>query len=225
MVGGEDRPVVGGEDRPVVGGEDRRTGGGEDRPTGGEDHPANGGNDCPTEGNKKRSGYQVDCTSKSEYATNFYLKPFEGKYFVIATDPEDPCMGAGRRASSNSQSVRAYTRAPQRYVHVTKDKLSARMVIDKKTAVFKLKSPHALDRKSHHPLSKSQWLPESTLGSQPYYILRRGSSFPSTKSKFMTVEKDEKGRQENNPLYGTITHKPGDDISSQLFILVPGHPT
>lgn len=33
--------------------------------------------------------YRIGCTSDRDVASNFYLKPFEGKYFLIATDPED----------------------------------------------------------------------------------------------------------------------------------------
>lgn len=176
--------------------------------------------------------YKVVGTSSPSLATNFYLKPFREKYFVIATDPEDPRIAkqldantvhktettASSRASHNSHAIRAYARTPQRFIHVTADKqLMGELVIDRKMGAFKLGSPH--DRKSYHPLSRSHWLPESTLGSQPYYIKLQESSFRSPS----TVLCGDYTSGGNMPV--TCQHSKDSRTHNQLFILEPGHPT
>ena len=109
---------------------------------------------------------------------SLYLKPFEEKYFLIATDPEDTRITQQlqeaeeaekshspnqlktekQHESTTSQSATAVNeRVPQRFVHLHREgghvHLSADMVIDKKAAAFKLKYPHRI--KSHQTLSRA----------------------------------------------------------------------
>ena len=58
--------------------------------------------------------------------------------------------------------------------------------------VFKLKN--AQDGKTH-PLSKSQWLPEAIMGSQPYILCRKGKPLSSKfnnnlKSVYINTDKE-----------------------------------
>ena len=128
-----------------------------------------------------------------------------------------------------------YARAPQRFVYMNpKNKhLSVKMVIDKKKSAFKLKDPHSRLTQS---LSKSQWLPEAALGSQPYFIQPRGSSYrhklvltmpegqPRTDMPERQPHTDMPERQPHTK--HVIAHVPSESIfHRQLFILEPGHPT
>ena len=228
----------------------------------------------PTEDGKGTLQYRITCTEDFEKACNFYLKPFEEKYFLIATDPEDmritqqlqevdkpeesrtpnqlkteeqhetttpqpatdpeeshTCtptqpttedqLDPEANAYKPPTAVRAYERVPQRFVHVRRMQdghvhLSAEMVIDKKTAAFKLKYPH--NQKSHHTLSKSQWLPEAALGSEPYFIYLQGSSFQHRNASVLSV--DPKDGQ-----YVITCRGHSDNIDTQLFVLKVGHKT
>jgi len=151
---------------------------------------------------------------------------------VIATDPEDPRIAkqldantvhktettASSRASHNSHAIRAYARTPQRFIHVTEDnQLMGELVINWKMGAFKLRSPH--DRKSYHPLSRSYWLPESTLGSQPYHI-QLGESLFHTQRTVLCGDYTSGG---NMPV--TCRRSKDSRTHNQLFILEPGHPT
>ena len=208
--------------------------------------------------------YRITCTDDFEKACNFYLKPFEEKYFLIATDPEDTRITDQLQEVDKSEeshtpnatattpqsatvseepntctpsqpmteeqpgtttmyipppAVRVYERVPQRFVRMHKQDgdvhLSAEMVINKKTAAFKLKYPHHI--KSHQTLSKSQWLPEAALGSEPYFISLRGSSFQHKSASILSVG------EENGKYVITCDHS--DNIDKQLFVLKLGHKT
>ena len=202
--------------------------------------------------------YRITCTEDFEKACNFYLKPFEEKYFLIATDPEDmriteqlqevdtePIKSQPALATDPEESctpiqpmtedqpeataykpptaVRVYKRVPQRFVHLHREggqvHLSAEMVIDKKTAGFKLKYPHK--QKSHQTLSKSQWLPEAALGSEPYFVYLRGSSFLHRNASVLSVGKDTDGKY---IITGRGSNE-NDNIDKQLFVLMVGHKT
>lgn len=162
-----------------------------------------------------RDKYKIACTNNEVEASNFYLKPFKCKYFLIATDPEDPRMGkngsgtaVAHRASSHSTPSTAYVYKPQRFIRVEGEELLAEIIFDKKKSAFKLKSPY--DKKSRIPLSTSQWLPESTLGSRPYFILPRGFTF---RTKRVDT------RSDRVACYTT------EETSDQLLILKQGHKT
>ena len=124
--------------------------------------------------------------------------------------------------STTSQPATAVNeRVPQRFVHMHRMQdghvhLSAEMVVDKKAAAFKLKYPHRI--KSHQTLSKSQWLPEAALGSEPYFIYRRGASF-QRKGAILSVGKDTDGK------YVGTCGDHSDNIEQQLFVLKLGHKT
>ena len=214
---------------------------------------------------KEKITHRITCTKDRKKASNFYLKPFEEKYFFIATDREDPrtanqlkaetddlpksttsqsatdsemsqskmedhstvnttppATSTGSDSSTQKQPVR-YTRdmrVPQRFVCMKEDgQLSAEIVIDKKMAAFKLKNPH--NTKLHHTLSKSQWLPEAALGSQPYFVHLRGSSRRHKSILQVTRDPWYAGRDQEYH----ISCSPDESISEQLYILEPGHRT
>ena len=171
-----------------------------------------------------------------------YLKPFEEKYFLIATDPEDTRITQQlqeaeeaekshtsnqlktekQHESTTSQPATAVNeRVPQRFVHLHREgghvHLSADMVIDKKAAAFKLKYPHRI--KSHQTLSKSQWLPEAALGSEPYFIYRRGSSFQRKSASILSMGECTDGK------YVVTCGHHSVNIEQQLFVLKLGHKT
>ena len=223
--------------------------------------------------------YQITCTNDLKKASNFYLKPFEEKYFLIATDPEDPrtanqlkmedlpnpatapevsytnnqleienqrtATDTGDQQTPNQPKIDdpskpttispatststgpedphtpsrpVYTRAPQRFVRKQDSHLSAEIVIDKKMAAFKLKNP-----KLCHSLSKSQWLPEAALGSQPYFIHLRGSS--SRQKSILTVGSRGETDTDAEHVISCYSNDERILILRQLFILEPGHPT
>lgn len=186
--------------------------------------------------------YDIKTTSDISKASNFYIKPFVRniggeKYFHIVTDPEDVPTGQKTDPStvetshdtelqevlddtSNNIQESEERYEPKRYVTVEKgppESLCADFVIKKKkrNTAFKLKN---LVDDVTYPLSRSQWLPESSLGSQPYVICREGQSFHwGMKTVYLDKDKDqvtytEKNREEKN-------------YDSRLFILEHGRVT
>ena len=179
---------------------------------------------CRKEYKEEKSGtirytYPVECKAieESKEASNFYLKPFsQGKgserYFYIVTDPEDDVKSnadvkpqastakadpefGGIQASTRSEEVRE----PQRYIQINPEtnQLEAVLVVQthKGHSAFKLKNPQ---NDKTYSLSRSQWLPEASLGSQPYIICRDGKplqSWSSTKSVCFERKKCRSGKK------------------------------
>ena len=169
---------------------------------------------CATDYN----GFQIKYTPIKEAASNFYLKPIIGpqggsKYFRIATDPED-CRGFSDseaesatfntvkespvdppQVSQAEKGVKEPMREPQRYVNVVDQQLVVELDVKqhkKDHSAFKLKNTQ--DGKTH-PLSKSQWLPEAIMGSQPYILCRKGMPLHSkvkkkVKSVYINIVKE-----------------------------------
>ena len=113
-------------------------------------------------------------------------------------------------------------REPQRYVQVNKQngQLEAELVVKKnKHSAFKLKNPQDDMTCS---LSRSQWLPEASLGSQPYIICREGKSFQLGRKVRSVYINEENGKY-------TVVHREDSPstcpFSARLFILEPGHKT
>ena len=146
---------------------------------------------------------------------------------VPVTDPKDVPVGRENDTPTTTDSkAQNFSTAevtatkkryePKRYVTVKDDSdgeyLCAEFIIKKnerKTA-FKLKN---LVDDMTYPLSRSQWLPEASLGSQPYAICREGQSF---RRKVKTVHIEE----------GKVTYSsPKKDSDSSLFILEHGRKT
>ena len=138
-----------------------------------------------------RYTYPIECKAitASKEASNFYLKPCSHgrgseKYFHIVTDPEDDVKSnadvkpqastakaepelSGVQASTKSEQVRK----PQRYIQINPQtyRLEAVLVVRKHNdhSAFKLKNPQD---DMTYSLSRSQWLPKASPGSQPYII-------------------------------------------------------
>ena len=181
---------------------------------------------CREEYKEEKSGtirytYPVECKAitESKEASNFYLKPCSlGKdcerYFYIVTDPEDDVKSnaevepkhqasaakaepehGGVQNSCNSEPVHE----PQRYIQINPEtnQLEAVLVVrtHKGHSAFKLKNPQ---NDKTYSLSRSQWLPEASLGSQPYIICRDGKplqSWSSTKSVCFERKECRSGRK------------------------------
>ena len=109
---------------------------------------------------------------------------------------------------------------PQRYVNVVVTRLFVELDVKRRKkddSVFKLKN--AQDGKMH-PLSKSQWLPEAIMGSQPYILCRKGeplsSKFNSNlNSVYINAQKG----------CVTIGSHEDDHVEYSYFILENGHAT
>ena len=140
---------------------------------------------------------------------------------------------------------------PKRYIAIIKnsdqsEELRAEFASKKNrgSTSFKLKN---VEDNLTYPLSKSQWLPEASLGSQPYIICGEGRSFRwprGTNSVYVSkkcecnvekcVECNKNNCKDNLKKCGyddgRIVYK-GNEISQQgacvnrLFILEKGHPT
>ena len=185
--------------------------------------------------------YRIECTfNKEKEACNFYLKPFARyiggeKYFYIVTDPEDPrghLDSSGKEAKLKPENEPEHDipehepqldleREPQRYVQVSRQngQLEAELVIKKNKghSAFKLKNPQD---DMTCPLSRSQWLPEASLGSQPYIICREGWPLQSRHNvRSLCIEAIEDGKY--TVKHSLSTHP----FSARLFILEPGHKT
>ena len=158
-----------------------------------------------------RYTYPIECKAitASKEASNFYLKPCSHgrgseKYFHIVTDPEDDVKSnadvkpqastakaepelSGVQASTKSEQVRK----PQRYIQINPQtyRLEAVLVVRKHKdhSAFKLKNPQD---EMTYSLARSHWLPEASLGSQPYIICCEGKSLQSwRKTKSVCIEK------------------------------------
>ena len=164
----------------------------------------------PKQTGTMRFTYPIECKAitKPEEASNFYLKPCKSseRYFYIVTDPEDDVKSSdevepkhhasAEKAEPVHGNVQASTMSgevcePQRYIQIdpcTK-RLEAVLVIRHKDhSAFKLKNPRD---DMTYSLSRSQWLPEASLGSQPYLICCEGKALHSwRKAKSVCVEKD-----------------------------------
>ena len=105
---------------------------------------------------------------------------------------------------------------PKKYITIDDSGkfLCAKFMIkkNKRKTAFKLKN--LVDDKTY-PLSRSQWLPEASLGSQPYAICRRGQSF-HRKMKTVCIK---------NELVTYSSTENDSDIDSSLFILERGRIT
>ena len=159
-----------------------------------------------------RYKYPIECKAitESDEASNFYLRPFSQgkgeKYFYIVTDPEDDVkssaevelkhQAATAKPEPEHGDAQASTKSgqvfePQRYIQINPktNRLEAVLVVRKHKdhSAFKLKNPQ--DDKTYS-LARSQWLPESSLGSQPYIICCKGKSLESWgNTKSVCVEK------------------------------------
>ena len=110
-------------------------------------------------------------------------------------------------------------REPQRYVNVVKKQLVVELDVKRRKkddSAFKL--TNAQDGKMH-PLSKSQWLPEAIMGSQPYILCRKGKPLSS---KFHDGLKSVYIKDKECVTIGSHTDN-YDGYS--YFILETGHPT
>ena len=169
------------------------------------------------------------------------------KYFYIVTDPEDvpklsKCSTTTIKAvhpdiqeSPQTQPVEEDPQAttsgstvvaavepycePQRYIqiHVPTSQLEAELLVSKSLSAFKLKCPQ---NNMSCSLSRSQWLPKASLGSQPYIICCKGKSLLSWHhTQSVCIErKDDKyivSHTENHSLKGSL--------SDCLFVLEVGH--
>ena len=166
----------------------------------------------PNKNGITRYTYPIECKAitESDEASNFYLKPFSrGKgcerYFYIVTDPEDDVKSSievePKHQASTAKSepehgeVQASTKSgrvlePQRYIQINPqtNRLEAVLVIRKHKdhSAFKLKNPQD---DMTYSLARSQWLPEASLGSQPYIICCEGKALQSwRKTKSVCVE-------------------------------------
>ena len=173
--------------------------------------------ECPQKTGTTRFTYPIECKAitKPEEASNFYLKPLSQgrsceRYFYIVTDPEDDIKSSDEVEPKHQASaataepvhggVQASTKSrrvwePQRYIqinpHTNPNRLEAVLVATKYKdhSAFKLKNPQ--DNMTYS-LSRSQWLPEASLGSQPYIICCEGKSLQSwRKTKSVCVEKND----------------------------------
>ena len=152
--------------------------------------------------------YLIEGTFITDEASNFYLKPTarksgEAKYFYIVTDPEDVpklCKSMTARnstvdadiqvspqtelvhgdiqATSESTAAGEPDCEPQRYIqtHEHSSQLEAALLVSESHSAFKLKHPQ--DNMTYS-LSRSQWLPKASLGSQPHIICCKGKSLLS----------------------------------------------
>ena len=189
--------------------------------------------------------YQITCTDDFEKACNFYLKPFEDKYFLIATDPEDERIikqlheieEQSKRVASQlvdcpeeshkqpdptscKRSTAGYKRVPQRFVQMCDIPAGQLSALSAEIGIDKRRAAFKLKnphRHSKHSLimSKSQWLPEAAHGSEPYFIYLRGSSFQHKSASILSVG-------EENGKY-VITCDNGDNTDNKLFVLKRGH--
>lgn len=126
--------------------------------------------------------------------------------------------------SQLSQSERILE--PQRYVSVLPDNT---LVVEldikrykKNRSVFKVKHPQT---GKTHPLSKSQWLPEALLGSQPYIIGLEGNSHTSQKRKktrSVHINRKKGSKSSEAVVFGSHTES---YFKYSYFILETGHPT
>ena len=110
---------------------------------------------------------------------------------------------------------------PKRYVTVKKGPgssqyLCADFVIkkNKRNTAFKLKN---LVDDMTYSLSRSQWLPEASLGSQPYVICREGQSF-LWGVKTVCLDEGKEGKV-------TYTENRRENYDNRLFILEHGRKT
>ena len=163
------------------------------------------------------------CTSKEDEACNFYLKP-HGKYFVIATDPED--TRGNKVFDENHDTEKKKTeeekdeKLPQRYIKMAKGEfLTPELFISEtKLFYFKLRSPE--DKKLSRSLPDSRWLPEASGGSQPYFIQPKGERPIFEKKKFFYANGAGKPVR--------VGKYPNDSCSDELqglFILTHGYKT
>ena len=158
----------------------------------------------------------ITCTRDKSEACNFYLKP-RGKYFVIATDPED------RRPYEAIDSCDDMSKVPRRYIKANTSGLTAELVIDDTDwFFFKLKSPEDC---LTQPLPRSRWLPESACGSQPYFVQMKGSS--RKMKKLIYIQHDKAQGKDTIDFCVRYRNIIGNDptTTDQLFILQPGRKT
>ena len=175
-------------------------------------------------------------------------KSGEDKYFYIVTDPEDVpkppksttarinTVDANVQESPQTELVREDLQAtsestaaaagepecePQRYIqiHEHSSQLEAELLVSKSHSAFKLKYPQD---NTTYSLSRSQWLPKASLGSQPHIICCKGKSLLSwhhTQSVCIKRKGDKYivSHTENNRLKA-----PPRDC---LFVLEVGHKT
>ena len=175
---------------------------------------------------------------------------------VNVTDSEDvpSAEETSKKVSKEHSNMAAEEKVPElyepkRYVTIIKnddqsEELRAEFASKKNrgSTTFKLKN---VEDNLTYPLSKSQWLPEASLGSQPYMICGEGRSFRwprGTNSVFVDkkececdveecVECDGKkckkkyGGDDGRIVYkGTESSEQGACVN-RLFILEKGHPT
>ena len=192
--------------------------------------------------------YLIEGTFISEEASNFYLKPTaqksgEDKYFYIVTDPEDvpklPKSTTSRISSVDAdiqvspqtklvcedlQAISESTVAgepdcePQRYIqiHEHSSQLEAELLVSKSHSAFKLKYPQD---DMTYSLSRSQWLPKASLGSQPHIVCCKGKSLLSWHHAQSVCIK----RKGDKYLVSHTENKA--PLSDCLFVLEVGHKT
>ena len=191
---------------------------------------------CRKEDPKKtgitRYTYPVECKAieESDEASNFYLKPFSQgrgseRYFYIVTDPEDDVKSstevepkdqeseakAEPERGDGAKSRRVWE--PQRYIQINPqtNRLEAVLVVRKHKghSAFKLKNPQD---DMTYSLARSHWLPEASLGSQPYIICCEGKSLQSwRKTKSVCIEKyDTKDKGVKDDYQGQGSKKGGN---------------
>ena len=165
-----------------------------------------------------RYTYPIECKAitESDKASNFYLKPLSQgksseKYFYIVTDPEDDVksnvevkqQASEPQARGVQESIKnEQVCEPQRYIQINAETnhLEAVLVIrqHKDHSAFKLKNPQD---DMTYSLSRSHWLPEASLGSQPYIICCEGKALQSwrkTRSVCFERKNDEGDRRGEN---------------------------
>ena len=181
----------------------------------------------------------------SDEASNFYLKPTarksgEDKYFYIVTDPEDvpklpksttariSSVDADIQVSPQTELVREDLQAisestaageePQRYIqiHEHSSQLEAELLVSKSHSAFKLKYPQD---DMTYSLSRSQWLPKASLGSQPHIVCCKGKSLLSWHHAQSVCIK----RKGDKYLVSHTENKA--PLSDCLFVLEVGHKT
>ena len=143
---------------------------------------------------------------------------------IPASHHEDVSTSREENTAQNPPTKKRYE--PKRYVTVKDQSLCADFVIKKhrRNTAFKLKN--LVDDKTY-PLSKSQWLPEASLGSQPYAICRRGQSFlHGMKCVCLDNKKGEKGKEGEKEKNEGVTYSSKNvEYDNRLFVLEHGRKT